>query len=50
MTDTPYSIVITNYRKMGNGARPMAKKFVDYIRELEQSGTDVSIRVEAEDE
>jgi RNAse (barnase) inhibitor barstar len=46
--ETPYVIVIKNYRQMGDGARPMAKTFVEYIRELEENGTDVSVRVESD--
>jgi len=46
--ETPYLIVIKNYGKMEDGARQMAERFVSYMRELEQGGTDVSVRVEQE--
>jgi RNAse (barnase) inhibitor barstar len=46
LIETPYTLIIKNYGKMGYGARGMAKKFVDFISELEERGTRVSIQVE----
>jgi len=46
LIETPYTLIIKNYGKMGYGAREMAKRFVDFIGELEESGTPVSIQIE----
>jgi RNAse (barnase) inhibitor barstar len=44
--EVPYRLVIKNYDKIGVGAKQMADKFIDLVREIAARGCPVDIRVE----
>jgi RNAse (barnase) inhibitor barstar len=44
--EVPYRLVIKNYDSVGDGARQMAKDFVDLIHEIAGRGCPVEVRVE----
>jgi RNAse (barnase) inhibitor barstar len=46
-TEVPYRIVICNYDHIGVGAKQMAERFVDLIRDLAAGDTPVEIVVRA---
>jgi Barstar (barnase inhibitor) len=44
--EVPYWLIIKGYGKVGDGAREMASKFINFISELEARGIPVAIRIE----
>jgi len=44
--EVPYRLVIRNYDRVGDGAKEMAKDFVDLIREIGERGCPVEVRIQ----
>jgi RNAse (barnase) inhibitor barstar len=44
--ELPYVIKITNYDSIGPNAKTMAQHFVEFIKELKESGCKVNVEIE----
>lgn len=44
--ETPYTVVIRNYDRIGPGVKQIASDFVDLIQKIRDSGSPVDVRIE----